>query len=177
MEKNRTFLWIVILLLGAVALALAYGVYNREAPVGGPNVPVQSGNGEPTTQTPTPGGGLRVFTEAETRLLAGVPEGASETERQAYTDSARAIAKDAAEVGIVQCAGNPLVSTASKEKGEVTFRNEDGSEHLLAFNNGKEKFTIAAKETKKIRPAFSNGLGFYTYTCDNQTAGILIVGE
>ena len=187
MEENKKFLWAVIILLVAVAGALAYGVYNRYAPTLGLNSSdssnsvvtndQQTKSTQDSTKAPITQTGGKKLTSVESGVLAGVPASASDAERQAYTDTVNSLAKDADQISISGCYANPLVSRASKQKGEITFRNDDSVSRLLAFNNGKDKYTLASKEVKKIKLTFPNGFGFYNYTCDNQTAGLLIVGE
>lgn len=179
MSDNKRILWVIIIVLAAGALSLGYGVYKRSNPSAEVADTAVSANGA------KPAAGVeqkksvqvRKLSAEETKVLSGVSLGATESERTAYTDLVNVLARKAGQISVSECYGDPLVAVVSKTAGEAVFANKDAVSRLLAFNNGKDKQTLGAGETRTLKLNFPNGLGFYTYTCDNQTSGLMLVEE
>ena len=112
-------------------------------------------------------------------LLAHPPASSPRQEHQAYYDRLLGIAQEGEVIDINKCiAATPSVLRVGI--GEtVTFRNEDGVSHSIAYNP-EYVFTIPAGGTLEIPADFGTGSGgLYGYGCDNSKniIGVLILSS
>ncbi len=124
--------------------------------------------------------GLGLFMYSKNMQNGGTKPGSqtpelTQEERRVIVNAIVAQAKPATSITLALCKPNPEVASF-KMNSKVDFKNTDAVEHSISFSPA-HTFKVAAKSTTKIDFSFYTLPGIRHYTCDNKTAGSIVINK
>lgn len=147
---------LIILVLLLVTIILSYSIYTETV---SPGVGILS---------PSP---IDVTDDYPSRLsfeelaVINPPITGSFKEREDHLELADKLARETASLDIVECFGEPIVFK-TKLGQEITIRNLDNEDHIIAFNKNNVHI-LPANGRINITADFGFGSGIYGYNCDS----------
>lgn len=174
-NKSLKITAVVLVLL---AVALGYAILRQRRPLTAPDTssatPAPAPTAEPNAfapgPAPLPATAPLAAKSPEERAVLNIPgPNASEAERARHFELAQRLARESAELKLVNCVPDPAVFKVANG-ANFTARNAGAKDATVAINT-ENVYAIPAGGTKILKAGFGKGAGLFGYGCNSASGG------
>lgn len=166
---------ITAVILVVLALALGYAILRQRRPLTAPetssSTPAPAPSAQPGALAPSPAPApSTVERNPDERAVLAIPgPNASEAEKARHFELAQRLARESAELKLVNCVPDPAVFKVANG-ASFTVHNA-GAKDMTVVINPENVYTVPAGGTKTLKAGFGKGAGLFGYGCNSASGG------